>query len=348
MKNFTPRQRVMSVLRKEQPDKTPFTCYECMLPSAPVLEELRKKGLCTVYRTSSYHITTPDVKYSYENFNKNGISYTRTHIETPVGCLSSLHLNQSFTSWEQEHLFKTVEDYKTLLFIIQNARITSNYENALKLLKDLDEDYLIRDCLPLEPLQDIISSYMGTETFCYEWMDNRDEINKLYEALKQRNRKIYPIVADGPLETSNYGGNVVPQVIGKQTFIDYYIPNYNEAAEALHRKGKLIGTHLDADNTIIMEDIPKTELDYIEAYDPGSSPSVAVALKSFSDKVLWINWPSACHLSSKDEILKKTIHMIEEARPGNRFIIGITEDMPPQLRDDIMTYIMNAINENVF
>lgn len=158
-------------------------------------------------------------------------------------------------------------------------------------------------------------------------------------------RKIYPVVANGPLEFCNYGGNVIPQLIGVENFEKYYIPHYNEAAEIMHKKGKLIGCHFDADNTIIMEAIAKTDLDYIEAYDPGMSPPVKEARSIFGRKVLWINWPSAWHLNSLEEIKRKTIELIEQAAPGNGFIIGITEDVPQDRWKDNFTAIMDGVDE---
>ena len=53
----------------------------------------------------------------------------------------------------------------------------------------------------------------------------------------------------------NYGGNVIPAIIGKKNFAQYYVPNYNEAAQIVHQKGKLIGTHLDDNNETIMDEI---------------------------------------------------------------------------------------------
>ena len=82
---------------------------------------------------------------------------------------------------------------------------------------------------------------------------------------------------------------MVPQMIDANTFREYYVPHYNEAAEILHKKGKLIGCHFDADNTPIMSAIAKTDLNYIETYDPGMSPSVSEALKMWPDKALWIH-----------------------------------------------------------
>ncbi len=58
------------------------------------------------------------------------------------------------------------------------------YEAAEKAMADYGEDWLLRCDLGFEPLQDLISGeYMSTENFCIQWMDNRDEILKLYNAL---------------------------------------------------------------------------------------------------------------------------------------------------------------------
>jgi hypothetical protein len=178
-------------------------------------------------------------------------------------------------------------------------------------------------------------------------MDNRDEIMILYKALVELARKVYAVVADSPLEFANYGGNVVPQIIGVENFRKYYVPHYNEAAELLHQKGKLIGCHFDADNTSIMSDIAGTALDYIEAYDPGISPPVKEARKAWPGKVLWLNWPSAWHLNSYEEIYSGTVRLIEEAAPGNGLIIGITEDVPAERWQKNFITIMDAIDQTL-
>ena len=186
---------------------------------------------------------------------------------------------------------------------------------------------------------------MDSATLCYEWMDNRDEILKLYEANVENARKIYPIVADGPLTHANYGGNVEPSIIGRQNFIDYYIPHYQEAAEVLHRKGKLIGTHLDSNNETILDVVGDTDLDYIEAYDAGISPPVGEAKKVLKNKILWLNWPSAWHLMTEEEVYEKTQELLFEAAPEMRLLIGITEDVPEHRWQGNFLRIMDAIDD---
>jgi len=336
----------MAVLRGEGTEKTPFTVYSDKLPACAVERRLRNRGLCPVQRITSYKVSYPNVKVTENNyFDAKGNKQIRTIYSTPKGDLTTLHHRAVFTDWWHERMFKTPNDYKSLLFMIKDAVVQPDYETAAQVVADLGDDFVVRDQVPLEPLQAFITgTYMAMETFCMEWMDNRDEILKLVDAYVEFVRKIYPIAAAGPLDFANYGGNVVPQVIGEQVFREYYIPHYNEAAEIFHNHGKLLGTHLDAENTPIMKAIGETDLDYIEAYDPGISPSVGEALKTWPDKVLWINWPSAWHLKTEEEVRECTRQMIREASPGNRFIIGITEDVPAHRWRGNFEAIMDGID----
>ena len=342
---MTPKASVMSVLRGEIPEKTPFTMYECMIPQCSVERELRNRGMCIVKRIRTYRIERPNVnEKAIEYTDKNGRRLKRIIYSTEGGELTELTEQGNNTIWKHEYMFKGPEDYKALYAFISDGRVIPDYESAAKLAGMLGDDFAVRDQICLEPLQALISEYMGTETFCYEWMDNRDEVLKLYDALTETARKIYPVVADGPLEFANYGGNVVPDIVGRENFENYFMPHYEEAAVVLHKKNKLIGCHFDADNSTIMDLIGRTPLDYIEAFDPGFGPSAADAGRAWPEKVLWINWPSAWQLYSEEEVYNRTIEMLRQAAPGNNFIIGITEDIPEGLWQRNCLKIMDAVD----
>lgn len=340
---MTPAERVYAVLNGELPDQTPFTMYENHLTGLPYADRLRQRGLCLVKRVKSYNITCVDSKVHTETFVKNGQELQRTVISTAHGDLEQTSKPAGFTSWSQSTLFKSEEDYPSLGAYLSDYHISSNdaeNEALYKAYKDAP-DVIIRDSLPLEPMQELMR-IMGTENFCIEWMENRDEILKLYHILAERNRQIYPIVARSPFAFANYGGNVTPAVIGPDMFREYYLPVYAEAREAFAKHGKLLGCHLDDNNTTIMDEIRSSALHYVEAYDPGFSPSVKDAMKTFPDKILWINWPSAWQHHSKEQIIQETLTLISEADP-RRFIIGITENIPDALRERNLDAIMDAI-----
>jgi hypothetical protein len=91
-------------------------------------------------------------------------------------------------------------------------------------------------------------------------------------------------------------------------------------------------------------------MDYVEAFTPAPSSdmSLAEALEAWPDKVLWINFPSAAHLGTGEEIKRTTRGLLEaaradEARCGrSRLILGITEDVPADRWQESLSAISEA------
>ncbi len=119
---------------------------------------------------------------------------------------------------------------------------------------------------------------------------------------------------------------------------------YAEAYELLHKAGKLMGVHLDGQNGPIMDLIAQSKMDYVEAYDPSMSPSVAQAMQAFPDKVLSINWPSARQLGSPAQIRQDTLDILGQVSDFSRFIIGITEDIPAWKFAENVSAIADALD----
>ncbi len=330
---MTPRERVEAVLRGRQVDKVPFTMYESKIPQCAAERGMRNHGLCIVNRMPVFRTHTPNVKSTQEIFYENGKQFTRTRIETPVGSLTSLREAAGFTSWSHEKYFKSPDDYKALLFLIRDEQYEPDY-GAFARAQEVDGgDAIFRAGIGGEPMQSLISGgYMDMAQFCIEWMDNRDEILKLYDALVENRRRVYGIVARSPALITNYGGNVTPEVTGPEMFEEYFLPHYNEAAEVFHKHGKLLGCHFDANCRLLAELIGRTGLDYIEAFTPApdTDMTLAEARAAWPDKVLWVNFPSSLHLKSDREITDRAFAMLEELETPDGVIMGITEDMPEE------------------
>lgn len=184
--------------------------------------------------------------------------------------------------------------------------------------------------------------------FCMEWMDRRDEILRLYDAIVENRRKIYPLVAQSPALHANYGGNVVAEVIGPRSFRDYYLPHYHEAAEVMHEHGKLIGSHFDANCRSLSELISEADLDYIEAFTPAPDTDMtfAEAREAWPDKVLWLNFPSSVHLKPDAVVEQTTVELLEEVASIDGILMGITEDIPPDRWQDSCRAIMDGLDRH--
>jgi len=344
---MTPRERVEAVLRQEVPDKTPLTMYDTMTPQCEAERQLRNEGCCIVKRLSVVAIRSPNVKTTSHTYAEDGRPRVRNVHETPVGTLTDVREPAGFTSWRIERMFKGPDDYKALRFLVDDRRYEPNYEPFAAAERDFGHDAIFRAGIALTPLHEIMIHWMGVEAFAIEWLERRDEILSLYDAIAAQHREIFPLVAKSPASHANYGGNEVPEVMGIERFEKYVIPLYNEAAEVFHEHGKLIGAHLDGNNKPWAHLVAASGLDYVEAFTPApdTDMTVAEALEAWPGKVLWINYPSSVHLSSIEVIEQTTRELIHQAAPGARLIIGITEDIPKDRWQQNMLAISRVIRE---
>ena len=307
---LTPRQRVEIALRGGHADRVPFTVYEGMIPQCQAEREMRNRGLCIVNRRGVYAGDRPNVKCHQETWWEPDRQLTRMYFETPVGTLTTLSQAAPSTTWYHERMFKTPDDYKALLFYIKDEVYAPAYDDYAQAERNFGDDMICRTGFGLEPLQALISGiYMDTAHFCIEWMDRRDEILKLYDAIVEQQRRIYPLVAKSPALHANYGGNVVPEIIGLDTFEKYYLQHYHEAAEIMHQHGKLIGVHFDANCRLFAKAIAGTDLDYIEAFTPAPDTDMTLgeARAAWPNKTLWLNFSSSVHLQTDADVERTTV-----------------------------------------
>lgn len=160
---MTPRETVEAALSGQTQDRIPFTIYAYKLPQCAVERQLRNDGLCLVFRDAPpvYKTLTPNVNITSLTYTENGQQFVRTQYDTPVGMLHAITEPAGFTSWCHKRLLTSQEDYKPLLFLINDMQFVPNYE-AFEYAQSVEGgDLLFRSALGSEPMQTLISEYMG-------------------------------------------------------------------------------------------------------------------------------------------------------------------------------------------
>ncbi len=344
---MTPRERVLKALRFERVDRVPFTVYGS--PQSAVERALRNRGMCLVRGLDVFRARRPDVKESHHYYEENGKRLLRIVFETPVGTLTMLKEPAGFTTWIHERMWKSPDDYKAIRFFLENQQYEPCYDEFVAGARDLGDDSFPRTHIGPEPLQEFVSGdFLKMEDFCIEWMDRRDEILKLYEIVARKRREVYRLIADSPALVVQYGGNVVPEIIGPEAFEKYYLPHYAEAWEALHPKGKLLASHLDANCGILRGLIARSKLDIIEAFTPAPTTdmTLAEARAAWPDKVLWLNFPSQVHLKPDTEVERATVGLLDEVPRVEGILMGITETVPADRWQGSFTAIMDGLERH--
>jgi len=348
---MTAAERLAAVFAGELIDRVPFALKGWRVPQCQAERLLRSQGMCILDSRPVYQVTSPHVQTEAVHFSKDGAGYWRAFIRTPKGELTTLHRQVGAeqterTSWQLEWPFKGPQDYAAIEFMIRDRRYAPCYDSFLKAQEQIGGEAFFKTTAPGCPLHDIIYSIMGLEQFSVEWEERRDQILGLCRAMAENQRPIYEIAARSPASLVQCGGNYSPQVLGKERFVDHVLPHWAAAAAALHEGGKLLGCHLDADNRLWAGEVGRSPLDWIEAFSPSpdTDMSVAQARTAWPGKVLFINFPSAVHLESAPVIEATTRQILKEAAPGDRFIVGITENVPENRWRESFAAILHTLN----
>ncbi len=345
-------ERLEAIFAGELVDKVPFALKGWRLPQCAAERRLRNQGLCIIDSRPVYTSASPNVETQTLHFSEGGVGYQRTTIKTPRGELSSLRRQvgtekTESTSWQLEWIFKGPQDYEAIEFTIRDRRHFPSYEPFLKAREQIGDEAFFKTSAPGCPLHTIMYSIMGLDNFGIEWAERRERVLALHQAMVENEREIYAIVARSPARIVQCGGNYAPEVLGKQRFVDYVLPHWAAAAAILHEGGKLLGCHLDANNRLWAEEVGQSPLDWIEAFSPApdTDMSMAEARQLWPGKVLFINFPSAVHLESTEVIEATTRQLLAEAAPGDRFIVGITENVPDNRWRESFAAILRTLNQ---
>lgn len=346
---MTPRERALAALSGEKADRIPLTVYEGLLPRGETERVLRNEGLTLCCRVPCVAVESPNVRTEQQQCREGRFTYSRETFKTPVGEVTQVRrLGGGYgSSLLCEFPIKGPDDYKVIEFMWRDQRYSANDEAFRAAEERLRDDGIVVANLGYTPLQHMLILYMGPQRFAEDMVDRPDLFFGLYETMTQRHRQQYEIAADNPSQFFIYGDNVTCEMVGAERFERYVVPRYNELAEILHAHGKMLGSHLDGMMRGLKDQVARTKLDFIEAFAPypdGDLP-LAEARAAWADKVIWINYPSPLHLCTEAEIEAATRRMIRDVAPGDRFLVGVTENIPERNWQTSLPVISRVLRE---
>ena len=346
---MTVKERIIGALRGEMVDRVPFTSYINLFPEDERDPLMREGEIGLVHRVGVYRSKSPNVSSKKEEYLEGSERRIRYTYETPMGSVwETFRTGGGYgTNLRCEFLIKNPEDYKVVEFMARDIVYTSNYDGILAAEENMGDNGVVVGNLKYSPVQQMLVLLMGPERYGIDFYENSELFNSLYDTIAEKDRELYKIAAESPVEFVIYGDNITSDMVGLERFIRYCIPCYNECAALLHQKGKKLGVHMDGNLQLLREAIARSGIDFIEAFTP--SPmfdlSVAEAREAWPDKVLWINYTSCFHVAGTEAIRAHTLELLRQAYPGDRFLISITEDVPSEFRKESFATIAQTLLE---
>lgn len=339
----------MAVLKGDIPDKIPFTIYDWKIPWGYDKRKLVERGLALIRRFPSFRAEYHHCELKIISYIDKGVRYEQEIIKTPKGDINALFMpGQTCNVRKQiEYWIKDEIDYEPFIFMIKDTVFKPAYDEIIQAKRDLGEDGLVLVWGGYSPLQEIMLNLTGIEKFCFEMTDHRDLLWSLYNVLWEREQKKVPILARAPVEIVQSCGNPIASVLGRDLFVQKVLPCLNKCGEILHAEGKLQSIHVDGDNALWAHDLAQSSVDIIEAFTPAPDTDMTMeeGCNIFKDKIIWVNFPSSLHLATAEQIRRATKEILQAVVPGNRFLLGVTEDIPEHCWRTSLNTIMDAIDE---
>jgi hypothetical protein len=320
----------LAALAGEIPDRVPFAVWNNKLPNDEITQQLLEAEACIINKSTVYKAETPGVGIESEPLPEvDGYPRRRKTFHTAEGDLVTIERVTPGSIWLEKMPFAAPEDYEPLEAFISSKRYAPCFDRFLADYNKYGQQSLARPETIYTPIQDLICKYMGVETFCVEWADRRDRLMQLFEVIAEDRRKRLEIVAQSPARFVIIEGNVITEVIGPDRFEKYHLPYIEQACELLHAKGKFGGGHFDANNKLLADSVAKTSLDLIESFTPPPDCNLPMpeARRRWPKKTIQINFPSSVHLDGPDRVRKVAGELLWQAAPGDRFIVGVSEDI---------------------
>jgi hypothetical protein len=345
------RQRITAILNGGCPDKVPWTFYPELVPRGSVEREIRDKGCGIVGEPFPYVEERPDVRVMREEMWDSNRKIVRDTYETPVGKVFEEKIADTeyygSEMWYKKRMIKSLADYPVVEFIIKNTVYHPQYDLLLKLEEFLGDDGIVRAKVDYPPLQELLVCYMGIERFSFDIYDHRAEVEKLLRCLENKQDEMYRIAAEAPTRIVRCRSNISSALTPPVWFQKYLLPFYNKQASLLHKKGKLYGAHMDGNLKSLASLIAKTNLDMIEAFTPPPMGDLPLneARRMWKDKIIWANFPSSVSWNTKEEISLYMRNLLREIAPGDKFILGITEDIPQKTWKKTLETIASVMDE---
>jgi len=334
------RERILAAVHGDASAPVPWTIYLGLLPTSEAERRLREQGLGLETMVSVCNIDFPHVEREWHIVERGGERTITVTYRTPRGRAQMLQRAQAGeaygTAWTVEPLIKTLADCEAMLGYVEDMVITPNYDAVVAMDNRIGSDGIVLGSVGLSPFQQLVNpDWLGMDGVSFWLADHPKEFEELLAAMVRKAEEIYDIAAQAPVELIHSDENVTALFVWPRLFQRYLAPFYNLVVPRLHATGKRYVCHYDGSIMPLRDELARSPIDVVEAFTPPPMGDISVseAKAAWPGKVIWSNFPGSIFLEDYAGVRDFTAALLEDAAPGGRFILGITEDIPGDVRE---------------
>ncbi|WMJ22744.1 uroporphyrinogen decarboxylase family protein [Paludicola sp. MB14-C6] len=268
------RERIIAALQSKEVDRLPWAPLidDYFINSLPAqnynynfIEACRYIGNDVIKR----HVAEPLVKNNnVERRIENKGNCSIEYFETPVGSLKIERKRSGNTTYISKHMVETLDDIKVFQYICENTEYIPLIEQFI------EEDKMIGDMGiasvdgQMSPIQELLQFISGVENTVYLLMDYPDEIEELFSAMHERNKRQYNTIFQYPCDFIFDYEDTSTTVMSRNMFEEYSLPAINDYSDWVHSQNKIFITHMCGKLSGLSDLIAKGRQDGIDSVCP--------------------------------------------------------------------------------
>jgi len=273
---------------------------------------------------------------------------TIVEFDTPAGTVSVVFkttdeiLEDFSVPYVEKHLIRQESDFQIVYWILDHCRTIADFDCFVSREEEIGQQGLTVGEIGRVPFQRLILDFLGEERCFYLMFDNPKQFRVLLDRLMELDVENLDMGLEFPGLMLEYGDNFDGEITNPNLFKEYCLLHLQQASEKAHAAGKVIGSHMDGDMSHLVELVPETGLDVIEAFSPYplSGLTFHEAWPAWKNKiVMWGVIPSPLFEANtpEEEFERIVIDIVKTIAGQGKAILGVADQaLPPTLPDRIV------------
>jgi uroporphyrinogen-III decarboxylase len=274
MAEMTSRERLWAALHSQETDRMPWAplmdgYFTSSLPKQGHPDDLLYAAEYIGCDLLERHVAGPEeILSGVQVREEKNAAGSRVYYETPVGTAFVERKNSGKTSYVSKHMVESIEDAKIYQYIAEHTSYRPRIQEFLAREKQIGERGMATLSGNMSPVQETLQFLGGVENTVYLMADYPEEMDALFEAMQERNKRQYQALLEYPCGVIIDYEDTSTTVMSRSMFVDYSLPAINQYADLCHQAGKLYITHMCGKLTGFVKEIGSGRQDGVDSVCP--------------------------------------------------------------------------------
>lgn len=362
---MTPRERIISILKGEQPDQVPWFGDLDYWANSLIRRRLKPEGFISSDDYIRWHHDLGvgfylqgyfPYKQIYENCQVNEWNEGDRHykeIVTPIGSVRECweYIPTSFSEGPVEHFMKSEADIPVMKYIYENIRFEPDYDFANQRIHQVGDQGIVLCYLPKSPFMHLMALEAGVFSVTMAAFTAPDEFKDLLDTMKKAFDQAAQIAVDSPAEVLMIPENLSSEMVGPDFFKMYMCDYQKEWTNKIKDAGKYSFIHIDGTLGGLLRQeaaVGFTVLEALTPYPVGDLKFEDLAgIAGDSKSILWGGIPGSYFTNcvSDEEFKRHVKYILSIMVKEPRYVLGVADQVPPDGLESRVKRVAELVNE---